>query len=402
MQNLLDDAAQIGYSPIWLVDSNAYLQSFADWNATGNGDNATSARRSPVRAGRRRARLQQYLDIVEANGGDISQLGRAGHVVLPAVGHRGQGCGAELTRQCVLDELAGVTSWDGGAARRVQPRREHAARVQHAAQARRHDLGAGLPRGGGRDGLRPRRQHRADRAVVDQAELDENRSRPSTSSSRRSGLPWTLPAVHDPRPGHRGRVRHRRLGPGRHLHHVGHLQLRPRGRGHAGLLTYWQLRSGGAGPPPWPALVPCWRRCWGRLLYGVVMRGLRNVRGHPHRRAGQRDARLPALSTWIWDPTPCTPRLFLLFFGADKTVTCRGEPGLARGAGDGHRRAGGSACGSCSWHPHRGGHAGGGRRPRPARAQRRQARAAGHGVVGAGPSWPPWPGCSSRRSRARR
>ena len=25
--------------PIWIVDLNAYLQSFADWNATGNGDN---------------------------------------------------------------------------------------------------------------------------------------------------------------------------------------------------------------------------------------------------------------------------------------------------------------------------------------------------------------------------
>ncbi|MGH2474720.1 MAG: ABC transporter substrate-binding protein, partial [Candidatus Limnocylindrales bacterium] len=38
MQTLLDDAAQVGFDPIWLTDSNAYLQSFADWNATGNGD----------------------------------------------------------------------------------------------------------------------------------------------------------------------------------------------------------------------------------------------------------------------------------------------------------------------------------------------------------------------------
>jgi branched-subunit amino acid ABC-type transport system permease component len=31
-----------------------------------------------------------------------------------------------------------------------------------------------------------------------------------------------------------------------------------------------------------------------------------------------------ALATWIWDPTPRTPRLFLLFFGADRTVSIAG------------------------------------------------------------------------------
>jgi branched-chain amino acid transport system permease protein len=31
-----------------------------------------------------------------------------------------------------------------------------------------------------------------------------------------------------------------------------------------------------------------------------------------------------ALSTWVWDPTPRSPRLFLMFFGADRTVTIAG------------------------------------------------------------------------------
>src|SRR5262245_37715906 len=38
MQNLLDAADQLDYHPIWLTDSNNYLQSFADWNTAGNGD----------------------------------------------------------------------------------------------------------------------------------------------------------------------------------------------------------------------------------------------------------------------------------------------------------------------------------------------------------------------------
>ena len=71
MQNLLDDAAQIGYSPIWLVDLNAYLQSFADWNATGNGDNVyLRTAFYPFEQADDVPALQQYLDIVEANGGD--------------------------------------------------------------------------------------------------------------------------------------------------------------------------------------------------------------------------------------------------------------------------------------------------------------------------------------------
>src|ERR671919_354821 len=31
-----------------------------------------------------------------------------------------------------------------------------------------------------------------------------------------------------------------------------------------------------------------------------------------------------ALSTWVWDPTPRQPRLFLMFFGADNTVSIAG------------------------------------------------------------------------------
>ena len=115
MQNMLDDAAQIGYSPIWLVDLNAYLQSFADWNSTGNGDNVyLRSAFYPFEQADDVPALQQYVDIVEANGGDTSLLGVQSTSAFLLWATAADACGADLSRQCVLDELSGITTWDGG------------------------------------------------------------------------------------------------------------------------------------------------------------------------------------------------------------------------------------------------------------------------------------------------
>lgn len=115
MQNLLDDAAQVGYEPIWLADSNAYLQSFADWNSTGNGDNVyVRTAFTPFEQAESNPATQQYIDLVEGNGGDISQLGQQTTSSFLLWATAASACGADLTRECVLDELSGITSWDGG------------------------------------------------------------------------------------------------------------------------------------------------------------------------------------------------------------------------------------------------------------------------------------------------
>jgi ABC-type branched-subunit amino acid transport system substrate-binding protein len=115
MQNLLDDAAQIDYRPIWLVDANAYLQSFADWNSTGNGDNVyLRTVFTPFEQADDNPATQQYLDILEESGGDISLLAQQTTSSFLLWATAADACGAELTRQCVMDELAGITTWDGG------------------------------------------------------------------------------------------------------------------------------------------------------------------------------------------------------------------------------------------------------------------------------------------------
>lgn len=91
--------------------------------------------------------------------------------------------------------------------------------------------------------------------------------------------------------------------------------------------TYWQMRFGWGWPAP-VALVlvlVVLAPLLGAALYGVVMQGLRNV-SEVARIVVPVSVMLGflALSTWIWDPTPRTPRLFPLFFGADKTITVAG------------------------------------------------------------------------------
>jgi len=91
--------------------------------------------------------------------------------------------------------------------------------------------------------------------------------------------------------------------------------------------TYWQLRFGWGWPAP-VALVlvlGVLAPLLGALLYGVVMRGLRGT-SEVARIVVPVSVMLGflALSTWVWDPTPRSPRLFLLFFGADKTISVAG------------------------------------------------------------------------------
>jgi ABC-type branched-subunit amino acid transport system substrate-binding protein len=114
MQNLLDDAAQLDYHPIWLTDSNNYLQSFADWNTSGNGDQVyLRSAFVPFEAAEPDSATQQYVDIVQANGGDISQLGQQATSSFLLWATAAKEC-PDLTRQCVLDELAKIKKWDGG------------------------------------------------------------------------------------------------------------------------------------------------------------------------------------------------------------------------------------------------------------------------------------------------
>ncbi|HEY8527921.1 MAG TPA: ABC transporter permease [Acidimicrobiales bacterium] len=87
--------------------------------------------------------------------------------------------------------------------------------------------------------------------------------------------------------------------------------------------TYWQVRFDWGWPTPLALLVVLGllAPALGAALYGVVMRGLRGT-AEVTRIVVPVSVMLGflALSTWIWEPEPRTPRLFLKFFGEGKTV----------------------------------------------------------------------------------
>ncbi|HET6953786.1 MAG TPA: ABC transporter permease [Acidimicrobiales bacterium] len=91
--------------------------------------------------------------------------------------------------------------------------------------------------------------------------------------------------------------------------------------------SYWQLRYGWGWPAPVALVVVLGvlAPLLGALLYGVVMRGLRGT-SEVTRIIVPVSVMLGflALSVWVWDPTPRTPRLFPMFFGADRTVSVAG------------------------------------------------------------------------------
>jgi ABC-type branched-subunit amino acid transport system substrate-binding protein len=99
LQNILDAAAQLDYRPVWMTDANNYLESFAQWNTNGNGDLVhVRTAFTPFELAETNPATQQYVE--------------ASAFLLWATAAKE--CGAELTRQCVLDELAEIESWTGG------------------------------------------------------------------------------------------------------------------------------------------------------------------------------------------------------------------------------------------------------------------------------------------------
>ena len=114
-QNFLDAAAQADYDPLWITDSNFYDASFAAANASGNADNVfTRLAFTPFEQASQNKATQQYLDLIEASGGEPALLGAQSTSSFLLWATAAKACGADLTRDCVVENLSKVTSWTGG------------------------------------------------------------------------------------------------------------------------------------------------------------------------------------------------------------------------------------------------------------------------------------------------
>jgi hypothetical protein len=114
-QNMLDASAQLDFRPVWFTDANNYIESFSKWNTSGNADKVhIRTAFTPFEQAEEGSVTEQYVELVQGNGGKISQLGEQTSSSVLLWMTAADACGAELSRACVLDELAKIDSWTGG------------------------------------------------------------------------------------------------------------------------------------------------------------------------------------------------------------------------------------------------------------------------------------------------
>jgi ABC-type branched-subunit amino acid transport system substrate-binding protein len=176
LQNLLDAAAQVDYHPIWVTDSNNYLKSFADWNTAGFGDRVLlRSAFIPFEYAEDGSAVQQYIDLVTDHGGDVSQLGMQATSAFLLWATAAKEC-TELTRDCVLDELSQITTWDGGGMHaEANPGENLPPKCSLLLQLDGTSWEQAFPEEGGTFECDPDSDFELSGPVVDQAELDENR-----------------------------------------------------------------------------------------------------------------------------------------------------------------------------------------------------------------------------------
>ena len=138
---------QIGYDPIWVMDSGAYTAAFAKWNTEGLANNVyVRLSYEPLEAAKVVPAVAQYLAIVKKYGGLTSQLGEQATSSFLLWATQAKACGSTLTRQCMINHLAKVTNWTGGGLNASgNPAKNIPPELRPPDEARRDEVGAGLP-----------------------------------------------------------------------------------------------------------------------------------------------------------------------------------------------------------------------------------------------------------------
>jgi len=112
-ENILTAAAQIGYEPIWYVDTNAYDTAFAAWNKDGLADKVYFRMAFlPLEEADTTPAMQQFLEI--DNASDANQQGEQAASAFLLWATAAKACGADLTRACVGQQLDSIHDWTGG------------------------------------------------------------------------------------------------------------------------------------------------------------------------------------------------------------------------------------------------------------------------------------------------
>ncbi len=104
-----------GFDAFYTTDANFYENSCREANNDGVMDN-TFVRMAfvPFEEREYSKAVSDYLDIMEAAGGEIALLGMQSASAFLLWATAAKECGSELTRQCVMEEAGSIDSWSGG------------------------------------------------------------------------------------------------------------------------------------------------------------------------------------------------------------------------------------------------------------------------------------------------
>jgi hypothetical protein len=112
---MLEAINQLGVKPIYIMETSDYTTEMSSWNTSGIG-NDIYVRDAfvPLEEANINPAVQKYVSLVTANGGKISQLGQQAASSFLLWATEAKACGSNLTRQCMINELSKVHSWNGG------------------------------------------------------------------------------------------------------------------------------------------------------------------------------------------------------------------------------------------------------------------------------------------------
>jgi ABC-type branched-subunit amino acid transport system substrate-binding protein len=116
-QNFLAAAQQLEYSPMYVTDANFYTDTFSSWNSQNNGAGDNVYIRNafvPLEEASTNKATQDYLDIIGASDGKISQLGAQSTDAFLLWATAAKGCGSTLTKECIFSEITKIPEWTGG------------------------------------------------------------------------------------------------------------------------------------------------------------------------------------------------------------------------------------------------------------------------------------------------
>ncbi len=115
LQKFAQTAAQNGLDVPIVTDANHYEEACAAANTDGAMDNVyLRFAFVPFEEAAESAAVTDYMDLVAADGGDVSMLGMQASSSFLLWAQAASQCGAALTRECVLENLSTITSWTGG------------------------------------------------------------------------------------------------------------------------------------------------------------------------------------------------------------------------------------------------------------------------------------------------